>query len=120
VPRSEIAPEDPGPIAQSIHDKLVDALSPIALEVIDESHQHSGKRRETHFKVVIVADAFDGVSLVKRHRKINEALAEELSGGVHALSIFAYTAQQWSDRGGTVPTSPPCRGGSKSLSTSGT
>ena len=113
MPRSEIAPENPGPIAQSIHDKLVDALTPVALEVIDESHQHSGPKKETHFKVVIVADAFDGVSLVKRHRKINETLAAELSGGVHALSIFAYTERQWRDRGGAVPSSPPCRGGSK-------
>lgn len=104
---------EPGPVATAIHDKLVDALSPVALEVIDESHQHSGNRRETHFKVVVVSDRFDGVPLVARHRMINERLADELAAGVHALSLLAYTPAQWRERGGVVPASPPCRGGSK-------
>lgn len=111
--RSDPAPAPPGPVASAIHDKLVDALSPVALQVLDESHGHSGNRKETHFKVVVVADAFEGVSLVKRHRRVNELLADELAGSVHALSIFAYTAEQWAKRGGEVPASPPCRGGGK-------
>jgi BolA protein len=97
-----------------IHDKLVDAFSPAALEVIDESHQHSvPKGAESHFKVVVVTDAFEGVPLVKRHRLVNETLADELAGQIHALSIFAYTPAQWTDRGEAIPKSPPCRGGSK-------
>ncbi|MEM7154902.1 MAG: BolA/IbaG family iron-sulfur metabolism protein [Myxococcota bacterium] len=99
---------------QQIYDKLVDALAPAALEVINESHMHSGPATESHFKVLIVADGFDGVPLVRRHRKINAALADELAGSVHALSIHAYTRKQWSDRGEQIPDSPPCRGGSKS------
>ena len=114
MPRSDaVVPAAPGPVAQAIHDKLVDALSPVALEILDESHGHSGNRKETHFKVVIVAAGFQGVPLVKRHRQVNEALAAELAGGVHALSIFAYTPEQWQARGGAVPASPPCRGGGK-------
>ncbi|MBL4685859.1 MAG: BolA family transcriptional regulator [Nannocystaceae bacterium] len=107
----EEAVAPPGPVALAIHDKLVDALTPIALQVLDESHGHSGNRKESHFKVVVVTAAFEGVSLVKRHRHVNTLLAQELAGGVHALSIFAYTAQQWEKRGGEVPASPPCRGG---------
>lgn len=99
---------------QRIHDKLVDALAPAALEVINESHMHSGPATESHFKVLIVADGFDGVPLVRRHRQVNAALAEELAGSVHALSIHAYTRTQWTDRGEQIPDSPPCRGGSKS------
>lgn len=114
MPRNDqTEPAEVGPVASQIHDKLVDAFEPIALQVIDESHGHSGNRVETHFKVVVVGPAFEGLSLVKRHRRINEALAAELSGGVHALSIFAYTPQQWEARDGDVPVSPPCRGGSK-------
>jgi BolA protein len=44
---------------------------------------------------------------------VNETLAVELGSGVHALSIHAYTPEQWTARGGEIPTSPPCRGGSK-------
>ncbi|MCH9686503.1 MAG: BolA/IbaG family iron-sulfur metabolism protein [Deltaproteobacteria bacterium] len=98
---------------QQIHDKLVDALTPVALEVINESNRHSGPATDSHFKVVVVTERFDGVPLVRRHRLVNETLAAELAGSVHALSIHAYTPQQWSARGGDIPRSPPCRGGSK-------
>lgn len=101
-------------VQATIHDKLVDALSPTVLEVENESHRHSGPATESHFKVTVVAAAFDGVPLIKRHRRVNETLKAELSGGIHALSIHAYTPTQWEQRGGEIPKSPPCRGGSKS------
>ena len=101
-------------VQQTIHDKLVTALEPSVLEVLNESHMHSvPKDSETHFKVVVVSDAFEGKPLLARHRLVNETLARELAAGVHALSIAAYTPAQWSARGGEVPKSPPCLGGSK-------
>ncbi|MCX4245595.1 BolA family protein [Paraliomyxa miuraensis] len=100
-------------VQQTIHDKLVDALAPAVLEVINESHMHSGPATESHFKVVVVTARFDGMPLLRRHRLVNDTLAAELGGGVHALSIHAYTPTQWQDRGGEIPRSPPCRGGSK-------
>lgn len=104
----------PGPVQAAIHDRLVQALSPVALEVINESHQHSvPKNSETHFKVVVVTEAFGGKPLVQRHRMVNELLTEQLAGPVHALSIHAYTPEQWTARGGAIPKSPPCLGGSK-------
>ena len=97
----------------AIHDKLVDALAPAALEVIDESHMHSvPKGAESHFKVVVVSDRFEGVPLIKRHRVVHEALKDELAR-IHALSVHAYTPAQWTARGEAIPPSPPCRGGSK-------
>jgi stress-induced morphogen len=98
----------------SIHDKLVAGFAPSVLEVIDESGNHSvPPGSESHFKVVIVSEAFAGQALVARHRAVNGALADELRAGLHALSIHAYTPEQWRDRGGEVPASPPCLGGSK-------
>jgi stress-induced morphogen len=98
----------------SIHDKLVAGFTPSVLEVINESGNHSVKPgAESHFKVVIVSEAFADQSPIARHRAVNAALADELRGGLHALSIFAYTPDQWRDRGGHVPASPPCLGGSK-------
>lgn len=101
-------------VQSTIHDKLVQALQPAMLEVDNESHRHSvPPNSETHFKVTIVTESFEGKALVARHRAINALLADELAGGVHALSIHAYTPTQWTSRGQAIPESPPCLGGSK-------
>ena len=81
-------------VQQSITEKLKAAFRPDSLNVVDESHQHEGHTGhrpggETHFRVFIVAPAFAGKSRLERHRMINQALAAELAGGVHALAIHA-------------------------------
>ena len=102
-----------GPLQAALHDKLVDALAPAVLEIENESHRHSGNNPESHFKVTLVTDVFEGASLVQRHRAVNELAKDELAAGLHALSIHAYTPAQWEARGWAIPQSPPCRGGSK-------
>ena len=77
-----------------ITEKLHNAFAPESLHVEDESHRHEGHAGhrpggQTHFRVHIVSDAFKGKSRLERHRMINETLAGELSGGVHALAIHA-------------------------------
>ena len=86
-----------GPVGQKICDKLAAALEPASLEVIDESPLHAGHSGarpdgESHFRVKVVSKAFEGKSLVQRHRMINEILAEELKERVHALAISAKPA----------------------------
>lgn len=78
----------------TISEKLTAAFAPASLDVIDESHLHAGhaghrEEGETHFRVQIVSAAFAAKSRLDRHRMINDALAAELSGGVHALAIKA-------------------------------
>jgi BolA family transcriptional regulator, general stress-responsive regulator len=80
--------------AEAIADKLTRAFTPESLRVVDESHLHAGHAGhrpggETHFRVHIVSRAFEGKSRVERHRLINQTLADELGGGVHALAIHA-------------------------------
>lgn len=95
-----------------IETKLAERFDPVHLEVINESGAHNvPPGSETHFKVVLVADAFAGARLLARHRLVNEALREELDGPVHALAIHTYTAEEWRRRFGEVPMSPPCLGG---------
>ena len=97
-----------------IYDKVVGALAPIHLEVINESHQHSvPKNSETHFKVIAVTTAFEQMSRIQRHRQLNELLVKELQAGVHALSLQLFTPTEWESRGGQISKSPPCLGGSK-------
>lgn len=102
-------------VQQTIEDKLTDALHLKHLEVVNESANHRvPPGSESHFKVVLVADEFDGERLVSRHRRVNDILAEELRGAVHALALHTYTETEWRARNGNAPMSPPCghqRGG---------
>ena len=82
-------------VQHTITNKLREAFSPESLDVTDESHLHEGHSGhrpggETHFRVYIVSDAFEGKSRIERHRMINTALAAELAGSVHALAIRAH------------------------------
>jgi BolA protein len=80
--------------ADLITQKLTKAFAPQSLKVVDESHQHEGHAGhrpsgQTHFRVDIVSESFKGKTRVERHRMINQSLAAELAGGVHALAIHA-------------------------------
>lgn len=98
---------------ERVWDGLVSALSPVHLEVLDESSMHNvPSGAESHFKIIVVADAFDGLGRVDRHRRVNTLLADELAAGLHALSVQAFTPEEWTRRGGQVLPSPPCLGGS--------
>ncbi|MBO9560984.1 MAG: BolA family transcriptional regulator [Caulobacter sp.] len=83
-----------GAVADTIAAKLNHAFSPTRLEVVDDSHRHQGhaghrEGGESHFNLLIEAEAFAGKARVQRQRLIFQALAEEMAGPVHALSIVA-------------------------------
>ena len=80
---------------------LRSGLSPVHLEVVNESHMHSvAPGSETHFKVIVVSERFEGVSPVKRHQLIYGALGDMMGkkpsqGGIHALAITSRTPAEW-------------------------
>jgi len=97
-----------------IERRLSEGLETVHLDVVNESHMHNvPPGSESHFKVTVVSDRFQGERLIGRHRLVNRLLREELDGPVHALSIHPFTADEWLGRGGRIPDSPPCLGGSK-------
>lgn len=99
-------------IQQIIEEKLAARFDPAHLQVVNESGNHNVPAgSESHFKVVLVAEAFSGTALLARHRQVNDALKDELAGGVHALAIHTYTVEEWRRRFGDAPLSPPCLGG---------
>lgn len=103
-----------GPIEQGLTAALEAAFAPRWLQVVNESSNHSVPAgSETHFQVVVVSDRFEGSAPLARHRQVHAAAGPFLQAGVHALSIFAWTPEQWAQRQGAVPESPACRGGSK-------
>lgn len=87
------------PTAQQLQQRLQEKLQPLALEVLDESHQHHGHAGAngtgfgTHFRVRITAQAFAGKSAVARHRLVYDALQDFMDQGLHALAIEAKTPQ---------------------------
>jgi len=100
-------------IQQAIERKLRDELTPSVLDVINESSMHSvPPGSETHFKVTVVSNAFEGKSLVERHRLVYALLDDEMRGGVHALTITSRTPAEW-EKNAAVAKSPACLGGSK-------
>ncbi|ASP39385.1 transcriptional regulator [Bacterioplanes sanyensis] len=97
-------------VAEQIATKLA-VLEPHILDIVNESHMHSGPATESHFKLIIVSDEFAGKRSVARHQSIYRLLAEELEGPVHALSLHTYTPDEFDPQ--QVPLSPNCLGGSK-------
>jgi len=84
--------ESLGPIGRLLEQKLIAALQPAMIELIDESNQHHGHTGahpsgESHFRLRVSADVLKGKSRVMQHRMVNEVLAHELKTRVHALAI---------------------------------
>ena len=100
-----------GPIERQIGDKLKAEYQPDYLQLDNESFMHAvPANSETHFKLVIVTDRFNGLRSVQRHQGIYALLKEELAGPVHALALHTYTAAEWAQSPQGAPDSPDCLG----------
>jgi BolA protein len=78
---------------EKIRQRIMAALQPESLEIIDEGHKHRGhagaKDGRGHFQVTIVAAQFEGLPLLQRHRLVYEAVGDLMDTDIHALSITA-------------------------------
>ncbi|MCI5044743.1 MAG: BolA family transcriptional regulator, partial [Aquisalinus sp.] len=79
-------------VAEQMRARLIEALAPLELEIVDQSHLHAGhagapEGGESHFRIRVVSAEFTGKTRVARQRMINTILAAELAGPVHALSM---------------------------------
>ena len=86
--------ERTGPVAAEMLARLNSALSPAAIELIDDSEQHRGHggynpAGESHFTLSIESAAFAGKNRVERQRMVYAALGDLMRARVHALSIHA-------------------------------
>ena len=78
--------------AEKIEAKLKGAFAPRVLEVVDQSEAHRGhagfqEGGESHFRVTVESEAFQGLSRIAKHRAVHEALGKELMGEIHALAL---------------------------------
>lgn len=87
-------------LADIITEKLTEAFRPEQLKVVDESYKHQGHAGarpggETHFRVVVVATSFNGVSKIKRHQQVYKTLEKEMREQIHALALQTLTPEEW-------------------------
>ncbi|NVK17461.1 MAG: BolA family transcriptional regulator [Methylocystaceae bacterium] len=87
-------------VAETMKNKLQNALSPIKLVLEDESFRHAGHsganpEGESHFNLLIVSEKFEGISRVQRQRMVYDILADELRERVHALSLKTLTQKEY-------------------------
>ncbi len=94
-----------------IENKVKAAFDVTFMQLENESHMHSGPADESHFKLILVAPEFDGLSKVKRHQAVYKALSDEMT----AISCagLAYVQPGGMGRRPDVADSPLCKGGSK-------
>ena len=100
-----------GPRQALIEERLNSVFDPVYfLDVQNTSHGQ--KSDESHFKVIVVSETFEGTRLVGRHRAINKAVSEsDGSLGFHSLEIgAAKTPEEW-NKNSNVAASPKCQGG---------
>ena len=86
-------------VAETMRQKLTEALAPTHLVIIDESRRHAGHagarpEGETHFRIEVVSEKFAGLSRIERQRLVHQVLATELAGRVHALSLATRAPQE--------------------------
>jgi BolA protein len=98
----------------TIETKVLEAFTPERIRIDNDSKGHAGPATESHFRLIIVSDTFDGLNSVKRHRLVYGCLADELAGPVHALQLKCLTPAEYDDADGDVSLqAPPCGGGKK-------
>ncbi len=97
-------------LEETIEVALQQEFGPAHLEVVNESHMHNvAPGSESHFKVVLVCEAFEGKTLIARHRAVN-SVVDMAKHGIHALALHTYAPSEWK-RDDDVAESPDCLGG---------
>ena len=95
-----------------IESKLMEEFTPERLRLDNDSKRHAGPATDSHYRVIVVSDAFEGLGLVKRQRLVYACLKDELAGPVHALQMKCLTPAEYDAADGEVTLkAPPCGGG---------
>lgn len=103
-------------IQTSLESKIRSQFQPEYIEIENESNKHSvAPGSETHFRVLIVSNQFQGQSRVERQRKIYQLVADEFKAGLHALALYVFTPEEWQKKQSINTESPQCKGGSNRL-----
>ena len=95
-----------------IETKLMEGFAPERLRIDNDSKRHAGPATDSHYRVVIVAESFEGQNRVSRQRSVYSCLKEELAGPIHALQMKCLTPAEYEAADGEATLqAPPCGGG---------
>ena len=75
-------------------------ISMIDFQIIDESHKHVNHKKDTsggHFKLFIVSDDFENMTLINRHKLIYNCLDSMMKKDIHAISMKLVTNQEFNN-----------------------
>ncbi|ODQ49607.1 bola domain protein [Saitoella complicata NRRL Y-17804] len=88
-----------GPLETVLREKITAEFQPLYLSITNDSHKHAhhiamkdpsyANQPETHFRVTIASEKFEGKMLPARHRMVYALFKEEMAraGGIHALQL---------------------------------
>ncbi len=94
-----------------IKNKIIETFTPSRLRVDNDSKRHAGPATDSHFRLIIIAEAFEGQRSLQRQRLVYACLADELAGPVHALQMKCLTPSEYNAADGDVTLkAPPCAG----------
>lgn len=69
------------------------------IEILDDTSRHAGhvgaRSGGGHYRLTIVSSRFDGLPVLARHRLVYSALGEMMNKNIHALSVKAYTPEEF-------------------------
>lgn len=97
-------------VAATIEQRVRESFAVEFFDLLNESQQHAGPATDSHFKLTIISQEFEGQRLVKRHQRIYELMRDLMQGPVHALSLHLFTPAEWEAKEQEVADSPSCRG----------
>lgn len=87
---------------EAIESALRAGLSPAHLQINDDSAAHAGHAGAAsgggHFSAIIVAQAFEGKSLVQRHQMVFRALGDLMRAEIHAFSMQPFTPTEYQQK----------------------
>jgi acid stress-induced BolA-like protein IbaG/YrbA len=72
-----------------VKEKIADGIEDARVDVLDMTGDGD------HFRVVVVAEAFEGLPMVKQHQLVYDALGNSMEGDIHALGLKTYTPDEW-------------------------
>lgn len=100
-------------IKKLLKDKIVAFFQPVFLSIENESHKHASQRKnktESHFKVIVVSNKFEGIRQIERHRLIYQLTDNMFNNEIQALALHTYTETEWNTKQHASLDSPKCLG----------
>ena len=83
-----------------IENLISQKINMIDFQIIDESHKHVNHKKDTsggHFKLFIVSDDFENMTLINRHKLIYNCLDSMMKKDIHAISMKLVTNQEFNN-----------------------